>query len=408
MRAKKKDSRPSGRPAMDKDAVIKSMPSKDVKLSDFILSSIPEAYFLLDEEGGILDCNKMAEEMTGYEKKELVGKKLSKVGMNALSDFGEALKKRLSGSGVIKGDTRREIREMVEPDEMPFVTKSGENRVFQTSSVKMTLGKVGYTIVLARDVTEQSKKIDNLITSEKMYRRVFEISPDSIVICDLKGTIVFVNQTFCKFTGYPKEDVIGRFWPTIPTIRSIDMSTYIKNFKNFLTGAGSTNQEFVWRNKAGETRWGEAHIGLLDVENETNFLVILRDITKRKAADEAIAKSELRNKTIVENLVDGLFIHDLRGEIIEVNLAAKKMCGFKESDEMMGKFISSFEADRTKRLMDASLKKAESLGSWSLDGEFVDKDGKKIPVSIRSKLVSTTGSGIVQTLVRDMDGCMNA
>jgi PAS domain S-box-containing protein len=369
--------------------------------SSLILSSIPEGYFLLDNDGKVQDCNPKAEEMTGYRREELLGRNLERLGTNVVAKFESMLRGRSKGSGTISSESQKEIREMIEPDEMRFIKKDGESRVFQTSAAKVRLGKKERTVVIARDVTEQSEKIDGLSQAEKMYRRIFDISPDGIVVCDLKGTIIFVNQTFCRLTGYMKEDVIGRFWPTIPTVRSIDMPSYIKHFKDFLYGAASTDMEFVWKNKRNETRWGDAHIGLLDLENETHFLVILRDITKHKAQDLAIEKSELKNRTIVENLPDALVIHDLKGEIIEANQIAVRMFGFGEVSELMGKSLQSFSSEKARKSFLSSLKDAITLGMWGVDGEFVRKDRSTFQASVRSKLVSTTGNGVVQAVIRE-------
>jgi PAS domain S-box-containing protein len=377
----------------------------NIKLIATMYNKAPDAFFLEDGQGMILDCNETALTLTGYSKKELIGKdftKLRRIGLSAMEDM---LRQSISFS---KGDTEREVREMIEPNEMPFITKDGQQRIFQISSTKVKADGSEFQFVVARDITDQSGRLGKLIKSEKMYRRMVEISPDAIVTANLKGIVTSVNQTFCKLTGYAKEEMVGKNVTNIPTLRSIDVPGMVKLFGTVVSGMSASIIEFVWKNRLGETRWGEAHVGILDLDGELELLVTLRDVTKRKAQEEAIAKNETRFRNIVENLNDGLIIHDLNGEIIETNAAAKRICGYKDGDELMGKGLSKLETAATRRLMDAFMKDAVSLKSWVFDGEFAKVGGSKVPVSISSKLVSTTGSGVVQTIVRDMSKKMNA
>ena len=107
-----------------------------------------------------------------------------------------------------------------------------------------------------------------------------------------------------------------------------------------------------------------------------------QDITDRKLAEQALRKSEERNRVFADYLLDGVMIHDRQGTILDVNAQSCAMLGYQR-DELIGQTPFLFDVDLTDT-------KVRELGSHMDSGETAvvrtrhrRKDGQLIPVEVR-------------------------
>ena len=61
---------------------------------------------------------------------------------------------------------------------------------------------------------------------------MIELSPDSIVTVNLKGVVTSCNSAYEKFTGYSKEETIGKHFNKLPFLNMKDIPSYIKIFNH--------------------------------------------------------------------------------------------------------------------------------------------------------------------------------
>jgi PAS domain S-box-containing protein len=121
----------------------------------------------------------------------------------------------------------------------------------------------------------------------------------------------------------------------------------------------------------------------------------------RKKAQEALLDSEKRYRTIVENITDALYMHDFKGNIIDVNENACRLLGYKR-EELIGTNLSMIDSEVNKRLLPERMNQLLKDNSILFDGQHVRKDGSMLPVEISVKVVTREGSGIIQGFVRDI------
>ena len=81
------------------------------------------------------------------------------------------------------------------------------------------------------DITETILKEDQL----KTLSQTVDQSPDSIVMTDLEGNIIYVNKTFCKVSGYEYDEVIGQK-PRIMKSNKMDPRVYTDLWKSVTQG----------------------------------------------------------------------------------------------------------------------------------------------------------------------------
>jgi len=202
----KKVKEPSDTPSLDiteRKQAEEELKSSEERLS-ILFEFAPDAYYLNDLKGNFVDGNKAAEELTGYEKDELIGKNFLKLKLLPPKQIPKAAM--LLAKNALGKPTG--------PDEFILNRKDGtqvpvEIRTFP-AKVK------GQTLVLgiARDITERKRMEQEM----KIKDSAIASSINAIAIGDLQGTLTYVNPSFLKLWGYDRKEVLGKpaskFWQT--------------------------------------------------------------------------------------------------------------------------------------------------------------------------------------------------
>jgi PAS domain S-box-containing protein len=140
---------------------------------------------------------------------------------------------------------------------------------------------------------DERRSAEALRASEASYRAVFEASSDAIYVLDRDtGAILDVNPAACALNGYPPEEMkrlgIGGL--------SADRPPYDWESARRLIAlaAGGEPQRLEWlaRHSSGRDVWGEVTLQRVTILGEDRVLATARDITDRKAAEEARQRAE--------------------------------------------------------------------------------------------------------------------
>lgn len=139
----------------------------------------------------------------------------------------------------------------------------------------------------------------------------------------------------------------------------------------------------------------------ITLAGKPHLVGIFGDVTERKHTEEALRDSEKKYRTIVENINDALYMHDFKGNIIDVNENACKMIGYKR-EELIGLNLSVLDSEENKRLLPERMQQLLKENSILFEGQHIRKDGRMIPVEISAKVVTREGGGLIQGFVRDI------
>jgi PAS domain S-box-containing protein len=173
------------------------------------------------------------------------------------------------------------------------------------------------------------------------FSRAVEQSPASIVITDLTGCIQYVNPRFTEITGYTAPEVIGRN-PRVLKSGAHPAEFYGDLWKAILTGH-EWRGELCNQKKNGELYWGLASISPIrdDAGRITHFVSVKEDITGRKQAEDRLRESEALNRTVIENVGEGIGIVDLQEKFFFANPAAEKIFGVP-AGRLVGRNLREF------------------------------------------------------------------
>jgi PAS domain S-box-containing protein len=249
-------------------------------------------------------------------------------------------------------------------------------------------GAVVGAVVLFRDIRErleaearQRDLLRRAETAETRFRTLLESAPDAIVITDRRGEIVLVNRQAEIAFGYTREALQGQPIEVLvpPRFRhghEAHREHYYAHARTRPMGAGL--------DLAAQRRDGSefpTEISLSPVQSDGELLVIsvIRDITERHRAAEALRESEERFRLLVQNVQDyAIFLLTPDGHVASWNAGAQRLMGYDEA-AIVGQHFSRFypPEDVAARKPQEELRVAAAEGRCADEGRRLRQDGSE-------------------------------
>ncbi len=143
------------------------------------------------------------------------------------------------------------------------------------------------------------------------------------------------------------------------------------------------NEEMVIQTKAGNKRWVILNVD--SIRNDNGDILysssIQVDITELKKSELSLRKSEERHRTILTTMMDGYWLVNIEGLLIEVNETYSTMSGYSET-ELLGMHISELEAVEDKHHVNEYMRKVISNKKDRFESRHRRKDGTIFDVEV--------------------------
>ncbi len=240
-----------------------------------ILATAMDGYLALDfgsdPRGAITDVNEAYCRMTGYGRDELLRLRIADLEANESAE-----------------DVARHSQKIMDACEDRFETcqRRKDGQVIHVEiSVNRLAGSQTRTFSFVRDITERKRAEVALGQKEALYRTLFELSPDGILLEDTNGNILDANQALCQSFGYARDEMLQRNVRSfVPPANTAEVEAHLAA----LLAGHTLEHEVLNFRKNGERclmRLKEKPLALPD--GRQGILVVARDITQSKRTESA-------------------------------------------------------------------------------------------------------------------------
>jgi PAS domain S-box-containing protein len=225
---------------------------------------------------------------------------------------------------ALKGEQVVESAYSGEPGRLRRYFEIAHNPIFDTA------GEVIGVSVFASDITERKRSEDVLRESQQLLKKTFVSMLDAVFIIDAdSGEVMDCNPASSAIFGYNRQEILNR----TTAFLHVDQAS-LEEFRQHLNRAVKEKgflflPEFKMKRKDG-TVFPTEH-SVVPLENEQGKIIgwvsVVRDITERKGAEDALRNREGLLHKIFDILPVGLWIADKDGQLLRGNPAGVKIWG---------------------------------------------------------------------------------
>jgi len=289
----------------------------------------PDACYLNDLEGVLLDSTSAAEEMTGYTREELIGHTFMKMNLLPSSQI----------PSVARLLARNALGNPTGPDEIILNKKDNTQVIAEIQTYPVRIAEKRLVLGIARDITrrkqvegelgkyrnhlenlvrdrtkelgEANKRLEKDITERKLVERALQESEEKlrltveavtegIVVIDLKGRILQVNQAAVQLQDFnTREELTGRDIFQFVSLK--DRARAVADFQQVVENERRKDTEYRIITKAGLERDVEVSAGVLKDAGSVAIGVVcsIKDVSERKQAEANLQA----DKELIENIL---------------------------------------------------------------------------------------------------------
>ena len=362
-----------------------------------LLKSIGDAVIATDTSKLITFMNPVAEALTGYKQEEAIGKSLKEIFNIVNEKTGKQAENpatRVLREGVIAGLANHTV----------LIAKDGTKRPIDDSGapIKDDTERIIGVVLVFRDITERRIAEEQLRASEERHRSVVDNINVGITLISQNMEILTLNNQMRKW--YPDINISQK--PICyEAFNKPDRSDICPNCPTCITLVdGEVHESILDRPVDNEVR--NYRVVSSPLKDRTGKIIaaieMFEDITEQKKAQDALQRSEIKYRELVQNANSIILRRDSQGKITFFNEFAQKFFGYTE-DEILGRnAIGTIvpEKDSTGRDLSAMIRDigVNPEKYASNENENIRKDGERKWVSWTNKAIHDKDGNIVEIL----------
>lgn len=288
-----------------------------------IIKTALDGFWITTPEGKLLEVNDSYCRMIGYTREELLGMSIRDI---------EAVEK--------PQEVSQHLRKVFEQGFDRFETrqKRKDGKLIDVEvSVNYLDVEGGQIFVFLRDITERKQVEETLRESEEKYRLLFENANDAIYLHEVSRegprNIFAANEAACRMLGYTQEELLRM------TIADIDVPEQMEKIPAILDrlfSEGYADFETEHVRKDGSRIQVLVSLRTFDLRGTMVMLSIVKDITERKQAEEALRRERDRAQKYLDIAGVMIMAIDSNQRITLINRKGCEVLGFEEKD-ILGK-----------------------------------------------------------------------
>ncbi len=249
---------------------------EEMAISEQLIELLPDALFVVDQNGMVVFANARAERIFGYTRAEIVGQSVDTLVPQEAREVHAQHRARF-----VEED---QVRPM--GADLGLSGRRKDGTLFPAEISLSTVAIPGGHLITAvvRDVTERKR-------TEAKFEGLLEAAPDALVGVDSEGLIRLVNTQAVRLFGYPREELLGKPVETLvpDRVRDVHPGHRLGYFQDPQARPMGVGLDLTGRRKDGTEFPAEISLSAIDTEDGMLVTAAVRDVTERKAFEGVLA-----------------------------------------------------------------------------------------------------------------------
>jgi PAS domain S-box-containing protein len=296
-----------------------------------LIQNSSDVITILDGAGTILYISPSVEKIIGFTPAQMIGKSAFEfIHQEDIPDVVAAFRQRAEGEG------RRE------PTVYRFKHRDGTWHYLESIGTNLLDDpSINGIVINARDITERKMASEKLVQSELRYKQLVETANDVIYRIDPNGFFTYANPIALRVIGYEGHEFMGKHFLRFmrKDYRTMAIDLYQRQIRDKIP---NTYFEFPVITKDASDLWLGQNVQIvLEHGNVVELQSVARDITERKMAEQLLAQSEAKFRSLIQNSTDIITIVDREGIIVYESPSIEKIFGVP-GEQLIGMNVFQF------------------------------------------------------------------
>jgi PAS domain S-box-containing protein len=354
-----------------------------------LMESTEDAVFVHDiATGAFVDVNQTACERYGYTREEMLALTIADLSEGVppytQADAMQHLARAMAGESVLI--------------EWHARNKDGSLRWDEVRIKRTTIGGMERLLVFTRDITERKTAEEALRASQERYHTIFNASVDGLALCTPDGRIMEANPAFCRLHGYSREELLAA-----ESFQFVHPDSQLRCWAFFeAASAGhSLDSEAKAQRKDGTLFEAKVHGVPVHYGDEPHLLLIMRDITKDKLAEQQLADREEQYRVMFNAASDGMALWTIDGKLVDVNQACCNLHGMTREQLLKAPLTEFVPPESMPKLMKLLATVREGR-AYQDEAIATHKNGEVFHLDMRGVPATFQGQRHVLLVLRDI------
>jgi two-component system, cell cycle sensor histidine kinase and response regulator CckA len=337
-----------------KDITEQKQREKELNLRADLLDAAVDAIIMRDLEGKIVYANEAAYKQRGFKRSEVLDSNITQLVTPEFKQLLNEINQKTIDSGEYTFESA-------------FHLKDGTDMPVEVHTHHVNYDGKDYVVGISRDMTQRKKADEEL----RLKSQLLDYAVDAIYIHDVQGNLIYVNDYYCKLLGYSREELLRM------NIHNIDVPESTGKVPRRIPADGILSQvifESEQFRKDGSIVSVEVHARDCAYNNRKYGMVICRDITERKKAEEEL---HLKSR-LLDASVNQIGITDVAGNLIYVNESFSKNVGYSR-EELLKMNIHDLDVQESTGQIPTRTQTNDNL---VFETEVYRKDGSKAWIEV--------------------------